>query len=392
MDFKERLLTTMNHEEPDRVPVMSLSNEPAVLNQFYKKQNINYFNYMKKPILKQIVKAFMNWNWYWNKEFFNIYKRIVKMSVELQFDAIWLIYLLFKLKKADKKEFPLGYAWYDVYGRIWDLQIDEFGNPSPFYIRGACPTEEKWDAWVENQTAQLNKMVGYVTKFFKQIVEDCGKEIYVVCFNAPGIFENSWQPIGFVEFTKFMYEKPKFIEKVVEFQTDYYLRLLEGVCKAGTEIIMVGDDLGHKKGLLLNPKFIDRYLAPAYKRVAEFTHKQNKKLIFHSCGQVYQLIDKFIEWGFDGIHAMEPTAGMDLEKVRKQVGHELVLVGNLDVSHLLVKGTRNEIEDAVKHALKVAAPGGGFILSPAHNHEKVDPMRLQWMIEAAHEFGKYPIQ
>ena len=63
------------------------------------------------------------------------------------------------------------------------------------------------------------------------------------------------------------------------------------------------------------------------------------------------LLDRFVDWGFDGIITFEPTAGMDLGRVRDQVGHELVLIGNLDVSHLLVKGSRREIEDAVKKRL-----------------------------------------
>ncbi len=390
MNFKERILTTMNHEEPDQVPVMSLLNEPAVLNQVEGTKSVSYFNYLKKPILKNIMKGFMNWDRFWNWEFLNIYKRIAEVSINLKFDATWLIYLLFKLKK--EKTMPLGFAWYDIWGRMWDLQVDQFGNPSPYYIKGYCPTEEKWDAWVEEQAPLFDKTIQYITKFFKKIVDTVGKRIYIIGFAAPGIFENSWQPIGFVEFTKYLYEKPKFIEKVVEFQTEFHLKYLDAICKAGNEIILYGDDLGHKKGLLINPKYIEQYFGPAYRRIAEFIHKQNKKLIFHSCGNIYKLLDKFIEWGFDGLLTLEPTASMDLEQVRKLVGHKLVLIGNIDVSYLLVRGSKKEIEDAVKKAIKVAAPGGGFILSPAHNHVEVDPARLQWLVEAAHEFGKYPIQ
>ena len=36
------------------------------------------------------------------------------------------------------------------------------------------------------------------------------------------------------------------------------------------------------------------------------------------------ILDRFIEWGFDGIITMEPTAGMELGRVREQVGHKLV--------------------------------------------------------------------
>jgi uroporphyrinogen decarboxylase len=88
---------------------------------------------------------------------------------------------------------------------------------------------------------------------------------------------------------------------------------------------------------------------------------------------------------------MEPTADMDLGRVREQVGHKLALIGNLDVSYLMVRGTQQEVEDAVKKAIRDAARGGGYILSTSHSHPLVDPTRLQWMLEAAHKYGKYPI-
>jgi len=78
--------------------------------------------------------------------------------------------------------------------------------------------------------------------------------------------------------------------------------------------------------------------------------------------------------------------------VREQVGHDLVLIGNLDVSRLLVNGTRAEVEEAVKRAIRDAARGGGYVLSAAHSHPFVDPERLRWMVEAAHEHGRYPIR
>jgi len=100
-------------------------------------------------------------------------------------------------------------------------------------------------------------------------------------------------------------------------------------------------------------------------------------------------LDKFVEWGFDGIITMEPLASMNLGKIRAQVGHKLVLIGNLDVSYLLVQGTKEEIKQAVKQVVEEAAHGGGYILSAAHSHSKVDPIRLQWMLEAAQEFNPY---
>jgi len=73
------------------------------------------------------------------------------------------------------------------------------------------------------------------------------------------------------------------------------------------------------------------------------------------------------------------------------VGHKLVLIGNLDVSYLMVRGTQQEIEDAVKKAIKAAAKGGGYILSTCHSHPYVDATRLKWMVDAAIKYGKYPV-
>jgi uroporphyrinogen decarboxylase len=125
--------------------------------------------------------------------------------------------------------------------------------------------------------------------------------------------------------------------------------------------------------------------------VADLVHSYNKKIIWHTCGNIYKFLDYFVDWGFDGIITMEPTADMDVGLVKEQVGHKLVLVGNLDVSYLLVRGTKEEIEAEVKSCIKKAAKGGGYILSACHSHPYVDPERLKWMVDAAHKYGKYPI-
>lgn len=390
MDFRERILTTMNHEEPDRVPVMSMLNEPSSAFLYRGKTSTGYFNLLKKPILKEIVRGMMNWDRVYNWQFTNIFKDILEVSTELGFDCTWLMYMLFKVKK--EKPLPLGLAWYDAFGRKWEIAVDGVGNPEPFYIGGYCNTEEKWNDWVESKAHLIEKNIKFTTKFQKKLIEACGSKIYIFSFVAPGIWENSWQPIGFVEFVKFIYEKPKFIERVVEYQTDIYLKLLESVCQVSNEIVLLGDDLGQKTGPLMSPKLIDRFFGDSYRRIAELVHKKGKKLLFHSCGNIYKLLDQFIDYGFDGLVTLEPTASMELGKVREMVGHDLVLVGNLDVSYLLVRGSKKEVRDAVKKAIKDAAKGGGFILSPTHNHAAVDPTRLQWLVEAAHEFGTYPLQ
>lgn len=86
-------------------------------------------------------------------------------------------------------------------------------------------------------------------------------------------------------------------------------------------MVLGGDDPAQRTGSMLSPDMVEKLYGESYRRIAETVHRQNRKFIFHSCGNIYRLLDKFIDWGVDGIITMEPTVGVELGKVREQVGH-----------------------------------------------------------------------
>ncbi len=390
MNFKERLLTALNHEEPDRVPVMGLIMDPSTVNQILGKEPVDFVSMIKNPESRDSIRDMMNDSSFWNKTYYSNFSDVMESSLKLGFDANWTIYAFMQL--AEDSRSSLGLVWHDVYGRIWEMGSDASGNMLLNYSRPLCPTEAEWETWVEEKAPLFETVIEYATDFHQNLAAEYGDRIMPIGYAAPGIFENSWQPIGFVEFTKFIFQKPDFVKRIIDFYTDFYLRYLEGVMQSGVEVVLAGDDLAQKTGPMMRPDMIEKLLGESYRRIAEAVHKRNRKLIFHSCGNVNELLDKFVEWGFDGIITMEPTANVKLAEVREHVGHKLALIGNLDVSHLLVKGTQQEVEEAVKKAIKDAASGGGYVLSACHSHPFVDPIRLQWMVEAAHKYGEYLIR
>ena len=388
MNFKERFLTAMNHEEPDQVPVMGLIMDPATVNNILGRKPTDFVGLLHKPLLGYPIKALLNTNWFWNNMYYSNTAGALEGAIKLGFDANWTIYAIMKLYKDSRAS--SGWSWYDPFGRIWDLAADADGNIAVNYSRALCDTEDKWEQWVQKRAPLFEDMITNISSFHKKL-NSYGDRIYPIGYAAPGIFENSWQPIGFVNFTRLIYQKPAFVKKVIDFHTELYLKSLDAVMKSGIEVVLGGDDLGQKTGPMMRPELIDKFLGESYRRVADFVHSKNRKFVFHCCGNIYALLDKFIEWGFDGIITLEPTAGMELGRVREQVGHKLVLIGNLDVSYLMVKGTQQEVEDAVKKAIRDAARGGGYILSTSHSHPTVDPVRLKWMVDAAHRYGRYPL-
>ncbi len=113
--------------------------------------------------------------------------------------------------------------------------------------------------------------------------------------------------------------------------------------------------------------------------------------MFHTCGNVLDLLPAIADWGFDGVHALEPTAGVTLAEARKRVGDRLCLCGNVDITHTLVDATREEVFAEVRDQIRDGAQGGGYILAQTNTHSAIRAQNLKWMVEAVDEYGWYPI-
>lgn len=387
MDFRQRFLTAMNHEEPDRVPVMGLIAEPATSNPILGRPPADIASMLMNPETRSQIKDIINSSW--PDLVYGNFSDALEAAIKLGFDANWTTYT--SMEVVEDTGARQGLACHDISGRAWQMTGKDDGNIIMDYTHGLCPTEEEWDAWVEGKKPLFDAFIGDVAEHHKKLADSYGDRILPIGYTSIGIFESTWQCMGFVNFTRYVYQKPDFVKRVIDFWTGLYLQYMDAIMKSGLEVVLGGDDLGQKTGPIMRPELVEKLFGESYRRVSELVHKQNKKLIWHSCGNIYAFLDKFIEWGFDGVLTLEPTAGMELGKVREQVGHKLVLVGNLDVAYLLVRGTREEVEAAVKRAIREAAKGGGYVLSPSHSHTSVDPTRLEWMVEAAHRYGKYPV-
>jgi uroporphyrinogen decarboxylase len=93
------------------------------------------------------------------------------------------------------------------------------------------------------------------------------------------------------------------------------------------------------------------------------------------------------------LNPLEPQAGMDLKKVKAYCGDRLCLIGNIDCLDLLCHGTPEQVDEAVRQAIDIAAPGGGYILSDSNSlHPGVNPENCIAMFRATKKYGRYDPQ
>lgn len=132
----------------------------------------------------------------------------------------------------------------------------------------------------------------------------------------------------------------------------------------GSDGILMADDIGFNSGPLLPPAMMERLAYPFYKKfISEVKAYKDIPIFLHTDGNIYDVIPKIIESGFDGLHSLQPSAGMDIEKIKENYGDRLCLMGNLDLDRLMTFGAPEEVEEEVKRLLKLFGNDGGFILA-----------------------------
>jgi uroporphyrinogen-III decarboxylase len=131
--------------------------------------------------------------------------------------------------------------------------------------------------------------------------------------------------------------------------------------------VLWGADFGYKTGPFISPAmFRDLFLEPNRQRVRNLHDRFGVKVLKHCCGNVRPLLDMFVEIGYDAYQSIQPTAGMDICRLKKEYGDRIALWGGVGVENL-VGGTPEDVRNDVRRAMACAKPGGRFILGSSHS-------------------------
>ncbi len=209
------------------------------------------------------------------------------------------------------------------------------------------------------------------------------------------IFEQAWYLRGLENIFNDMYFNKKLLHALLRKITDINLEKTKRFLDIAAPFIQaysVGDDLATQNGLLISipmyREFVKPYQAETYAYIKKRT---NAKIVYHSCGSVRQLIPELIEIGVDAINPVQVSAkNMDTHDLKREFGKEISFWGAIDTQRVLPYGTEKEIAEEVKKRIDDLAPGGGYILAAVHSIQPdVSPQNILFMLQYAEEYGKY---
>lgn len=208
-------------------------------------------------------------------------------------------------------------------------------------------------------------------------------------YASPGILSPLQWLLGMERSWTVMILEPDFydalLEKMMDFLEPFTQKMLETA--KGIDFYRLGDDFGTQRGLIFRPELWRKTFAPYLKRLADIAHAHDAYYYHHSCGGICDLIPDLIAVGVDVLDPVQVKAeGMDPKFLKYEFGERIVFSGGVDEQELLPHGSPDQIKSEVHRLLDVMAQNGGFFIGPTHNFQDDIPTEnILALYEAARE-------
>ena len=352
MTGKERFLTAMAHKQPDHIPLFD-------------------FLFME-DLFQEVIGH--------KPEVYNA-EDAVNCSLKLGMDSVWI--------PSD------GFAGYSPQMLGENTYIDEWGTTYkktesswPIDPPVAYPIQDMEDFknWICPNPHDLHR-----TKSLKEALKLADNRIAVLG-GVLGPFTTLFFLMGLEEACLSSIEEPELFHAIMRAATDYNIAAGLHLLEAGADAIIISEDLGYNSGTFLSPPKMKEMVLPYICEMAQTFRKTGKRIMLHCDGNVGAILHDLAHSGIDAWQPLERKGNNDLKYVKDTYGAILTPVGNVDSSIVLPFGSKEEVEAQTLECMRIAGPGGGYILGSDHSlHDGIPVENILTMIETVKRYGKYPL-
>ncbi|MHB8278314.1 MAG: uroporphyrinogen decarboxylase family protein [Candidatus Humimicrobiaceae bacterium] len=361
MNSKERVLTALEHKEPDKVPKLS-SFTPEFANKLreYFKMDKILFNphggtehSLEIKLGNDILLTGQGWA--------NSYYQSLDECYTDEWNIKWKL-VEYKTAYGNGR-----YTEVSSHPLAEDEAIDSYIAPDP-------TIEDRY-------------------KPSKELIDEYGNEFAIMGVIVCTIYETAWALRGLEKLMMDFVLNEELANRILDIPFNYHLTAGKKLVKLGVDIIWTGDDMGGQEGMLISPQLWRKYFKPRMAKLYSDLKSinPNLKIAYHSDGNIYPIIDDLVEIGLDILNPIQPKS-MDPYYLKKRYGKNLSLWGTIDIQETLPFGTTQDVENEVKERIKNLAPNSGFIISPTHHVQIDTPLENFFTFwESIEKYGGYPI-
>lgn len=167
--------------------------------------------------------------------------------------------------------------------------------------------------------------------------------------------------LGLELFSYMSVDEPEHISEYLELYTEQEVKTIHAIAdRKLSPCALTFGDIAFKGHLMHSPQWLGKEFLPRLKRLNETWHEYGVRCLFHSDGNVMEILQDLIETGIDGLNPIETTAGMSIKETREKAGNRIFLAGGIDISTLMSFGKPEEVREECIRAISDA--GRGYLM------------------------------
>lgn len=383
----------MNHQTPDRVPVMcQLALGHYFLNSNYKPSEIWFGGEIFARALVERQRAY---------GFDGILVNLPGRPVEWTNSLTWRE----QIKDCEHLSWKSGLETIFVAddnpqtyqpGKKTLARADytsvDVGDPATYRLPGyVWNTWHAPELWGIDPQADLSDPAVYPAWFTKTLttVQQLAPEIsvHVEVFSP---FTHLMELFGYEQALLALLDAPRICHELLETLTQNVLAQVELYAGCRPDAILVSSAFAGAG--FISRRMYEEFVIPYEDRVFQAIHGHGLKSYVHTCGAIGDRLDLMSKTAVDGIDTLDPPplGTVHLEDAKSKYGQRFFFKGNLDAVNEMLNADEETFEQAVKQRIRIGKPGSGYILSSACSvAPHVNPKRLKRLVELADQFGRY---
>jgi len=186
--------------------------------------------------------------------------------------------------------------------------------------------------------------------------------MYIIGFS---LFERAWTLRGFNEILMdFLLEKA-FANELLDRIVEYNLKVVDIVTEYDIDCIFFGDDWGQQKGLIMGPPIWKEFIRPRLKQQYDYVKDKGLFVAQHSCGDIREVFSDLVDLGLDIYNTFQPEI-FDVDEMKREYGQDITFYGGISTQRLLPFESPDVIRKVTRRMMDVIGKDGGYIAAPTH--------------------------
>lgn len=278
----------------------------------------------------------------------------------------------------------------------YTIKINEFGKKEKLYKKSASvfhPLEypvQNMDDWInikslyEYHECRINwDKVAAAKKSQKEGV--------LIIANIPGGFDLPRILMGEEKTCFCYYDQPELMEDILCTAGKTAYKVLDRISdELIIDVLHVHEDMAGKNGPLVGPQLVIEYIKPYYRKIWDMLSKKGTRIFSQdSDGNMFPVIDAFLECGVTQMYPMEPAAGMDVVELRRKYKERLAFKGGID-KHVL-RMSKDDIRKELEYKMQPLMKEGGMVFGLDHRIPNGTPLEnYKYYVESGREILNLP--